>query len=296
MPVRIYKKGKKPRPGRFWQHLIEQSLAGNRETLDHLLVAVQPLVYNLAQKMLLNPDDAADATQEILLKVVLGLHGYINDKAEFTTWVYTIARNQLLRFRKGKIEVLTNSFDEYAEEIYRVADEVLDSRELQNPETNLLVKEANVGCMLGMLLCLSRPQRMVFILGEMLGLKSETAAEICVITAENFRQQLFRARRDLYAFMQDKCGLVNKANPCRCHRKTRGFIKAGYVDPQKIRFATHHYKNTLIFSEEMKDNLCDLDAEYGQMFRRLPVYDAKEQALTAKKLLDSAEFKKVFQI
>lgn len=281
---------------KFWQQLIEQSLAGNREALDHLLVSVQPLVYNLAQKMLLNPDDAGDATQEILLKVVLGLQSYDASKAEFTTWVFAIARNQLLRFRKGKIEALTGSFDEFAEEIYRVADEVIDSRELQNPETQLLVKEANVGCMLGMLLCLTREQRIVYIVGEILGLKSDVAAEICGVTADNFRQQLSRVRRELYSFMQNKCGLVNKANPCRCHRKTLGFIKAGYVDVQNIRFAAHHYENAHIFSERAADALCDLDAEYGQMFRRLPAYDADGIALSVQDLLGKAEFRETFRI
>lgn len=294
--MKIFYETPKLQSRQFWVPLIEQSLAGNREVLDHLLTSVQPLVYNLAQKMLLNPDDAADATQEILLKVVLGLQSYDDRKAEFTTWVYAIARNQLLRFRKGKIEALTGSFDEYAEEIYRVADEIIESRELQNPEMQLLVKEANVGCMLGMLLCLTREQRIVFILGEILGLKSEMAAEICDMTAENFRQQLSRVRRDLYAFMQNKCGLVNKDNPCRCHRKTRGFIKAGYVDPQNIRFAAHHYDNARIYSEKTADVLCNLDAEYGQMFRRLPTYDADGAALTVQGLLASTEFKEVFQL
>lgn len=36
--------------------------------------------------------------------------------------------------------------------------------------------------------------------------------------------------------MNDKCGLVNAANPCRCAKKTRGFMKAGYVDPNRLQF------------------------------------------------------------
>lgn len=279
-----------------WTDLISQSLAGNREVLDHLLASLQPYVFNLAQKMLLNPEDAADVTQEILLKVVLGLQGYNPQKSEFTTWVYAIARNQILKFRRGKIEALTTTFDAYAEEIYAVADVVIDEREMQNPEVQLQIKEANVGCMLGMLLCLTREQRMVFILGEFLDLKSNIAAEICETTPENYRQQLSRARRDLYSFMQNKCGLVNKANPCRCHRKTMGFIKAGYVDPGNIRFASNHYNNVRIFSEEQVGAMCDLDAEYGQMFRRLPAYDAEQALLTAKNILSSAQFRNTFKL
>ena len=44
-------------------------------------------------------------------------------------------------------------------------------------------------------------------------------------------------RRDLHNFMHDKCGLVNRANPCRCAKKTRGFMQAGYVDPEHLLFA-----------------------------------------------------------
>ncbi|ABJ80313.1 RNA polymerase sigma factor [Leptospira borgpetersenii serovar Hardjo-bovis] len=279
-----------------WPDLIRRSFAGNREVLDQLLASLQPFVFNLAQKMLLNPDDAADATQEILLKVVLGLQTYDANKAKFTTWAYAIARNQLLKFRTGKIEALTGSFDQFAEEIHAVADEVIEARELQNPETQLLVKEANVGCMLGILLCLTREQRMVFILGEFFSLKSDVAGEICGVSSENYRQQLSRARKDLYSFMHNKCGLVNKANPCRCHRKTRGFIKAGYVDPQNIRFAAHHYKNARIFSEEHADAMCDLDDEYGQLFRRLPAYDAGRALLTVQNLLNNEQFKDTFKV
>lgn len=279
-----------------WPDLVRQSLAGNREVLDYLLSSLQPFIFNVAQKMLLNPDDAADVTQEVLLKVILNLQSYEPERAEFTTWAYAIARNQLLRFRTGKIEALTSSFDVYGEEIYAVADEIIEARELQNPETQLLVKEANVGCMLGMLLCLSREQRMVFILGEIIRLKSDVAGEICGISAENFRQQLSRSRRDLYTFMQNKCGLVNKANPCRCHRKTLGFMKAGYVDKENIRFAARHYENMKIFSEENADALCDFDNEYGQMFRNLPAYDANRSVLTVQSLLNSDEFKKTFSL
>jgi len=280
----------------LWQPLVRQSLAGNREAVDHLLISLQPLVYDLAQKMLLNPDDAADASQEIMLKVVLNLGSYDSSRAAFTTWVYTIARNQILNFRKGKIEALTTSFDAFAEDIQNVSDEVIDARQLQDPETQLMVKEANVGCMLGMLLCLTREQRMVYILGEILRLKSDIAASICGVSAENFRQQLARARRDLYSFMQDKCGLVNKANPCRCHRKAMGFVRAGYVDPHNIRFAAHHYENARIFSEQQADALCNFDAEYGQMFRNLPSYDHDSALVSVRQLTEAGQFRGIFRM
>lgn len=59
-----------------------------------------------------------------------------------------------------------------------------------------------------------------------------------VISAGNFRVRLHRARRDLYSWMNRRCGLVNTENPCRCRNKTQGFVKQGLVDPQRLVFNT----------------------------------------------------------
>jgi len=91
------------------------------------------------------------------------------------------------------------------------------------------VIEAMISCASGMLLCLDRKQRLTFILGAIFEVSDTVAAEVLEITPDNFRQRLARARRDLRSFMNDKCGLVNQANPCRCAKKTLGFIQAGYV-------------------------------------------------------------------
>ena len=47
------------------------------------------------------------------------------------------------------------------------------------------------------------------------GVSDVVGAELLELSRDNFRQKLARARRDLQNFMQDKCGLVNTANPCR---------------------------------------------------------------------------------
>ena len=84
---------------------------------------------------------------------------------------------------------------------------------------------------MGMLLCLDRKQRLIFTLGEILGASDTVGGEVLEMTADNFRQCLARARRDLHSFMNNQCGLVNKNNPCRCPKKTQGFIEQGHVDP-----------------------------------------------------------------
>jgi hypothetical protein len=131
----------------------------------------------------------------------------------------------------------------------------------------VLVEEARVGCMTGMLLCLDRRQRLAFILGEVFGVASEFGAEVMDVSPDNFRQLLSRARRDLYQFMNDKCGLVNAANPCRCKKKTRAFMQAGYVDPHNLQFAADRLARVSSVAPHRLDELESLDRQHAELFR-----------------------------
>ena len=52
------------------EKLIKQTLGGDKDALDELLRKHQPYIYNVAWKMVQNPDDAADLTQEAMIKIV----------------------------------------------------------------------------------------------------------------------------------------------------------------------------------------------------------------------------------
>lgn len=79
--------------------------------------------------------------------------------------------------------------------------------------------------MTGMLLCLSREQRLVYVLGEIFEIESKSGYELLNLTPDNYRQILSRAIKDLYQFMNQKCGLINKKNPCRCPKKHEGLFR-----------------------------------------------------------------------
>src|SRR5260370_13530555 len=83
--------------------LIEQANAGSQDALEVIIRQIQDRVYNLALRMLLEPADAEDATQEILIKVVTHLSEFRQESA-FATWVYRIATNYLLTTRKRRAE------------------------------------------------------------------------------------------------------------------------------------------------------------------------------------------------
>jgi RNA polymerase sigma factor (sigma-70 family) len=201
---------------------------------------------------------------EILIKVLSRLSSF-EGRSSFRTWLYRIVVNHVLNMKRGRVEVRHASID-FAS--YGAALDDTPELELADPkgtsaDTDLLVTEAMLSCTSGMLLCLDREQRLTFILGAIFGVSDTVAAEVLEITPDNFRQRLARARRDLRNFMNDKCGHVNQANPCRCAKKTRGFIQAGYVDPQNLLFVRERIREVRQVAPKMHETINALDGKCG---------------------------------
>ena len=79
--------------------LAEQAKAGSKEAVEEILIEIQDMVINLSLRMLGTIHDAEDASQEILIKVMTHLSGFRGESA-FTTWVFSIATNHLLNYKK----------------------------------------------------------------------------------------------------------------------------------------------------------------------------------------------------
>ena len=247
------------------EELVSKAQAGDKHALEKLVRRHQPWIFNIAIRMIWRRDLAEDATQEILIKAFTKLSTF-RGLSRFRTWLYRIAVNHLLSMRKSQMEENMIFTD-----LGRFLDE-LPNLDLPDPnsipvELPLLVEEAGIGCMTGMLLCLDRRQRLAFILGEIFSVASEVGAEVMEVSPENFRQLLSRARRDLYQFMHDKCGLVNKANPCRCAKKTRSFMRAGYVDPDRLQFVKDRLSSVSQIAPDRLNELQTLDREHAELFR-----------------------------
>jgi RNA polymerase sigma factor (sigma-70 family) len=248
------------------EELASSALTGNKDSLETLVRRHQPWVFNIALRMLWRRDRAEDATQEILIKVVTKLSTF-RGQSKFRTWLYRIAFNHLLNVRKSEIEDHSVTFTDMGRALDETPDLDLPDPKSVPVELPLLVEEARVGCMTAMLMCLDRRQRMAFILGEYFGVTSEVGGEVMEVSPENFRQLLSRARRDLYQFMHDKCGLVNAANPCRCAKKTRSYMEAGYVDPTRLEFTKGRLATINQIAPHRLDELQKLDRKHGELFR-----------------------------
>lgn len=194
------------------RELITAAMNGSRASIEALLRKQQDWIYNLCRRMVMNPEDSSDLTQEILLKIAVNLSRYDERIASFTTWTKKIAVNHVLSSRKRKMEETVTSLDAYGRDLDSIPDRIPDARVENDPSWPLLVEETMIGCLAGMILCLSREERIVYVIGEIMGMTDIEAADVLQISREAYRQRLSRARRSLYSFMNDKCGLINSNN------------------------------------------------------------------------------------
>jgi RNA polymerase sigma factor (sigma-70 family) len=270
--------------------LVLRAKSGDVAALEELVVRHQAWVYNIAVRMLYHPQDAEDATQEILVKALTALSSY-EGRSRFRTWLYRIVVNHVLNTKRGRLEPPTMSFSCYAHGLDRTADLDLPDQSSVPIDVRLLVEEARLSCTAGMLLCLDREQRLIYILGEIFEVTDGVGSELLDISRDNFRQKLARARRDLHNFMNERCGLVNRANPCRCANKTRGFMQAGYIDPNSLLFARDHVERVHEVVRTSAEALTTLDAQYADVFRQHPFHPSSDLVPALRRLLTGPGFK-----
>lgn len=269
--------------------LVEKSRAGDMDALDVLVRRHQSWIFNLALRMVWRRDVAEDATQEICIKAVTKLSTFAGQSA-FRTWLYRIAVNHLLNVRKSEMEEKRMTFSDMGASLDGVPDEELPDKRMLPVDTAVLVEEAKLGCITAMLMCLDRKQRLAFILGEVFGEKSESGGAAMAISAENFRQLLSRARHDLYQFMNGKCGLVNKANPCRCSRKAKGFMRNGWLDGANLQFSRDRVAAVKAVAPDRLQELEVMDRKHGGLYRMQPFLAGPDLAAKVREIVCQSSF------
>lgn len=273
------------------ESLVTLAQQGDMAALDSLVRRHQAWVFNLALRMVWRRTVAEDATQEILIKAVTHL-GSFEGRSQFRTWLHRIAVNHLLNVRKSEMEEKAMTFTDMGASLDAVMEEDLPDEKTLPVTQSMIVEEARLGCITAMLMCLDRRQRLAFILGEVLGEDSETAAAALDVTPANFRQLLSRARHDLYQFMNQKCGLVNQANPCRCARKASGFMRHGWLDPTDLQFTKDRMSSVQKAAQDQLRELEGLDREHAELYREQPMLAGPDIASRLRELLEKSGFAK----
>ena len=249
--------------------LAEKAAEGDGAALESVIASVQDDVYRLALRMLWHPQDAEDATQEALIRIMTRV-GSFRGEAAFATWAYRVAANHLLNFRKSRVERENLNFRRYGEELT----EGLNEPDATQPDADLLAEEVKLGCTLGMLLCLDRDHRLAYVLTDVFDLPSNEAAFICDVTPAALRKRASRARAQLRRFVNVHCGLVNRSAACRCDRRVNAALRQGRVDPDDLNFARHVNPEDAVGEMERLHDLASL-------MRSHPNYRAPEDVSEA---------------
>lgn len=263
--------------------LVERARQGDKDALESVVRAIMDRVYGLAIRMLAHDEDAEDATQEILIRIITHL-GTFRGESAFSSWVYRVASNHLLNTRRRRAERYFVSLEAIGQQVETAlgADRPYVAPEA---ERELLVKETMLGCLHAVLVALKRDLRLAYILGDVIGVTSAEGAYILDISATAFRKRLSRARTLLVDFMREKCGLVRTSNPCRCENQVSYAIQSNCINPRRLMFSPQdgNRKDASLSPTELEE--MDELQRIAALFRSLPHYSAPETVLASLKTI-----------
>lgn len=247
--------------------LIDKATAGDKRSLETVLLSVQDLVFNLSLRMLGSFPDAEDATQDILLKVITHLSSFKKDSA-FSTWVFRIASNHLQTYKKHMFAKFPLSFEFYGDDIVNgKIDDVPDLT--QDVERSVLAEELKMSCTNVMLQCLDPESRCIFILGTMFRVDSQIAGDILGITPEAYRQRLSRVRKKMAEFLSEYCGEYG-GGACRCAKRVDYAIQNHRLQPDHLDFTAARPAPLAI---EVKEAMEEIDG-YAHQFSFCKTYQS----------------------
>ena len=214
------------------ERLVDLAASGNRDALEELLGDVQDMVFNLSLRMLGTVPDAEDACQEILIKVMTHLSDF-RKESRFSTWVFRVAVNHVLAYRKHMFSHHPLSFEYYGEDIANGREEDVPDM-TGGVDRGILEEELKLSCTNVMLQCLDGESRCIFILGTMFRLDSAVAGEILGISPAAYRKRLSRIREKMAAFLGEYCGLAG--GKCSCRRRVDYAIASRRLTPERLEY------------------------------------------------------------
>jgi RNA polymerase sigma-70 factor (ECF subfamily) len=168
--------------------LLERARAGDQDAFGVIVREHQRQVYALALRMLRDPEEASEATQEVFLAAWQGLRGFRGD-ARFATWLYRIAYNYCLRLvahRRRDAALQAELSAAYARENR--------PERTQSAASALDAEHEMRETVRGEIAKLPQKYRVVVVLRHLQELSYEEIAEVMRVPIGTVKTHLFRAR------------------------------------------------------------------------------------------------------
>lgn len=178
--------------------LVRRAKAGDLAAFEELVNRHERRIYTLALRIVQNPHDAEDVTQQAFISALEGLAKF-REEASFATWlnrIATFAALKIIRKRKGLDTISFDAATEPREEYDAVPlpEFIADWRDspeelVERNETRRLLEAA--------LAQLDEKHRLVFLLRDVEGLSVRETAEALGLSEANVKVRLLRARLQL---------------------------------------------------------------------------------------------------
>jgi len=167
--------------------LVLRCKRGDRKALGELITEYERPIFNAAFRILGNPDDAADVTQIVFLKVFERIDQY-NPKYKFFSWIYRIAINESINQKnRGR--------NEYALEEGRFAGSGRPEDKVDADELSLVLQKA--------LMTLQEDYRVVVTLRHFSEMSYRDISDVLQIPEKTVKSRLYSARQLLKTQLND---------------------------------------------------------------------------------------------
>ena len=185
------------------QQLVVRAQQGDKRAFELLVTKYQRKLGRLLSRLVRDPAEVEDVTQEAFIKAYRALPNFRGDSA-FYTWLYRIAINTAKNYlvALGRRAPTTTEYDNEEAESFEDADALRDS---STPEGELLGKEiaATVNKAVE---ALPEDLRTAITLREIEGLSYEEIATMMNCPIGTVRSRIFRAREAIAAELRPLLG------------------------------------------------------------------------------------------
>ncbi|HEV8502898.1 MAG TPA: RNA polymerase sigma factor RpoE [Casimicrobiaceae bacterium] len=185
------------------QQLVERAQRGDRRAFEMLVMKYQRKLTRLLSRLVRDPAEVEDVTQEAFIKAYRALPGFRGDSA-FYTWLYRIgintAKNYLVAL--GRRAPTSTSFDNEEAESFEDADALRDN---STPEGEAIGKEI-ANTVNRAMEALPEDLRTAITLREIEGLSYEEIANVMNCPIGTVRSRIFRAREAIAAELRPLLG------------------------------------------------------------------------------------------
>ena len=168
---------------------VSEILRGNTNSYKVIIERYQVAVYNFAYRMLQDSEDAKDITQNVFIKAYQKLSSY-DDSYKFFSWLYRIAVNETINFKKSKRQF--EEIDESSQESVITADD----RELELEEK---AEYLNIA-----IAHLKNDYKILIVMKYFHGLSYQEIGQVLEQPEKKVKSRLYTARQLLKNFLINK--------------------------------------------------------------------------------------------